>query len=1074
VVLWSSQAGWLEGRQVSIKVFTSDKPMDGYAQRRDTVSCRRPQMKMTSVKVMRLTFTAIIGVLCVPFTDASIYLTIPLRLRLPGYGIDCIPERKQSVLEAECFRRGCIWDNSTVGTAPECTFPSNTGFVVEKVVGGVTFLRKNRGGARNPYGQDLQLSFIAQRFGAALNVRITDRENTRFKTTSYVEFAYEKSKSSDRLVIKQRESGFFYFTVVRKSTGAVIWDTSIGGLLFADQYIQIATKLPTSKIYGFGENIHQTLKHDFTNYTTWGMFARDEFPNSRVKDGKNLYGVHGFYLGLEKDNKAHGVLILNSNAQEVTTMPGPALVFRTIGGMLDLYFFPGPTPEEVIQQYLALVGKPALPAYYALGFQLCRYGYKNLDHLKSVVEEVRNASIPLDVIYADIDYMDRYNDFSVGEQWSGLNEYIKAIRKDGIRTFLIFDCGIRADDDAFARALQRGAAFIEWERVDQVPRHIQDMYPKANNTKIMLAVVWPDGHTAFPDFYDEEGVTAAWWIEEFVKFHRESLQFDGIWIDMNEPAAFGTNEERPWYFDYADHPNITSLRCPLTGTDSHYDSPPFKTFNVYTYGDNAHLSTKTLCMLAMTARGKARLYDTKSLYGLAETVATFDALHASTGKRGAVISRSTFPSSGRYGGHWLGDNSATWEDLRTAVIGVQEFNMFGIPYVGSDICGFLGDSNEELCLRWHQLGAFHPFARNHNDRASKAHHPTVWPFVADATRNALHFRYYYLPYLYSLHFEASLYGGTVVRPVFFEFPEDEHTHDLSYQFLWGSSIMFLPVVYQGASVVDAYIPNAVWYSIRQSDYGNVIDSGMRTFDAPLHDMIPVLVRGGSIILRQEPSVSTFAARQHTFDLLIALDEKQQASGRFYWDEGEDIVTSFEQHSYFHWTANFSVIATHAVVKVVCKKGSAGGVAVPRLDKIDILGYKNARIPNYVFVNGKRLFVDTVNDHNTLLIVMPKIRIASRSTTIMWSVVDRKEGEESDESLSTTSGEKKFSENANKNIPDSTGFSVNGKQPYTEVKPSPFQSNSVVIQANLINIVPWLVMWITHAILFFDCSISLSL
>lgn len=48
-------------------------------------------------------------------------------------------------------------------------------------------------------------------------------------------------------------------------------------------------------------------------------------------------------------------------------------------------------------------------------FQLSRYGYENLDHLKSVVEEVRNADIPLDVIYADIEYMHRYNDFSVGE-----------------------------------------------------------------------------------------------------------------------------------------------------------------------------------------------------------------------------------------------------------------------------------------------------------------------------------------------------------------------------------------------------------------------------------------------------------------------------------------------------------------------------------------------------------------------------------------------------------------------------------------------------------------------------------
>lgn len=84
---------------------------------------------------------------------------------------------------------------------------------------------------------------------------------------------------------------------------------------------------------------------------------------------KNL-GVHPFYLGLEKDGSAHGVFIFNSNAQEVTTGPAPHLVYRTIGGQLELFFFPGPTPEEVIQQYEAVIGTPFLPAYWALGYQV--------------------------------------------------------------------------------------------------------------------------------------------------------------------------------------------------------------------------------------------------------------------------------------------------------------------------------------------------------------------------------------------------------------------------------------------------------------------------------------------------------------------------------------------------------------------------------------------------------------------------------------------------------------------------------------------------------------------------------
>uniref|UniRef100_A0AC34GMJ0 Uncharacterized protein n=1 Tax=Panagrolaimus sp. ES5 TaxID=591445 RepID=A0AC34GMJ0_9BILA len=165
-------------------------------------------------------------------------------------------------------------------------------------------------------------------------------------------------------------------------------------------------------------------------------------------------------------------------------------------------------------------------------------------------------------------------------------------------------------------------------------------------------------------------------------------------------------------------------------------------------------------MFATTMRGTQRFFDTKNLYGLSETISTYQAVKEVRGKRGAVVTRSTFPSSGRYAGHWLGDNTARWEDLQTSVIGAQEFNMFGIPYVGSDICGFIGTTTEELCLRWQQMGAFHSFSRNHNTLGAPLQDPAQWPTVAKATRKHNLFRYRHLPYLFSLHFAATQNGGT--------------------------------------------------------------------------------------------------------------------------------------------------------------------------------------------------------------------------------------------------------------------------------------------------------------------------
>jgi len=76
----------------------------------------------------------------------------------------------------------------------------------------------------------------------------------------------------------------------------------------------------------------------------------------------------------------------------------PAITYRTIGGVLDMYVFLGPKPDDVIQQYTAVIGLPIMPPYWSLGFHLCRYGYNSAANLKATIARNRQLGIPY-VIY---------------------------------------------------------------------------------------------------------------------------------------------------------------------------------------------------------------------------------------------------------------------------------------------------------------------------------------------------------------------------------------------------------------------------------------------------------------------------------------------------------------------------------------------------------------------------------------------------------------------------------------------------------------------------------------------------
>jgi alpha-D-xyloside xylohydrolase len=167
----------------------------------------------------------------------------------------------------------------------------------------------------------------------------------------------------------------FSFAVKRKSNGQTLFNSSsdgsesFGEMVFKDQYLEISTQLPKdASLYGLGEN---TQPHGIKLYPgdPYTLYTTDI---SAINLNADLYGSHPVYMDLRKVKGkayAHAVLLLNSNGMDVFYR-GTSLTYKIIGGVFDFYFFSGPTPLAVVDQYTALIGRPAPMPYWAFGMIL--------------------------------------------------------------------------------------------------------------------------------------------------------------------------------------------------------------------------------------------------------------------------------------------------------------------------------------------------------------------------------------------------------------------------------------------------------------------------------------------------------------------------------------------------------------------------------------------------------------------------------------------------------------------------------------------------------------------------------
>ena len=204
-----------------------------------------------------------------------------------------------------------------------------------------------------------------------------------------------------------------------------------------------------------------------------------------------------------------------------------------------------------------------------------------------------------------------------------------------------------------------------------------DIFIKSNYTKKpLITKVWP-GKTVFPDFFNPN--IEKFWNEGLEDYYK-LVNYDGIWLDMNEPASLLKNSS--YLGEILEEKDFSKDKNKYNNEDLPY-LPGFRN------GFKDILSNKSISENALVY-GDLTIYDVKPLIAFYESKYTFDFLKENKKKRPFILSRSTTLGSGKYSFHWLGDNHSSYKDLKYSISGIFNFNIFGIPLVVPIYVAFFG------------------------------------------------------------------------------------------------------------------------------------------------------------------------------------------------------------------------------------------------------------------------------------------------------------------------------------------------------------------------------------------------
>lgn len=457
---------------------------------------------------------------------------------------------------------------------------------------------------------------------------------------------------------------------------------------------------------------------------------------------------------------------------------------------MDYYIVAGDTPSEMLERYTTATGKPHQIPEWALGFWQCKLRYRTQDELLNIAREYKKRGLPLSIIVVDYFHWTMMGDWQFDPNyWPDPSAMVKELKEIGVELMVSVWGTVNPNSPNYQKMYDQGLLVMADHGLPGFLQ-IDDIRP---------------GGPVRVAYYDATNPVARKFVVDQVMKNYHDLGIRVLWLDADEPEIY------PMHYE--------NLRYHLGNG--------LEVTNVYPF---------------LHQQG---FYEGMQTAGEAEFI---------------FLSRSAWAGSQRYAAVWSGDITSTFETLQQQVRAGLNIGLSGIPWWTTDIGGFMGGDIRspefrELIVRWFQYGTFCPLFRLHGARNPSNGESgalfsgadnEVWSFGEPAyavIKKLLFLREKLRPYLMELNQTAHQRGFPPMRPLFFDFPQEQAAWDIDTQFMLGPDLLIAPVLEQGQRERQVYLPKGsswvdAWTGTEHPGGQYIVK------EAPL-EIVPVYWRKGS-------------------------------------------------------------------------------------------------------------------------------------------------------------------------------------------------------------------------------------